>query len=517
MVEVTIDPLTRIEGHLKIRANVDGGKVTDAWSSGMMYRGLENILIGRDPRDASIITQRACGVCPVAHATASIRCLDDAFDASVPENAKLIRNIILGSNNIMSHATHFYALWAPDLANPVYKDILEAAGAGSVYNELSRRFAAFTGSSWIRAVMVRKKLHEIIAIFGGKMPHHMTYIPGGVTVRPDVGDIVKAYSLWLESKSFVEEHVLGCSVDRWLENRSLDDVVAWLDESETHANSDIGLLIRYGGPIEDINLGLHAYGGYGAGECGFLSYGAFYEGDGRWLKPGFYDGDFNAFDPEKVTEYIAYSWYSGYTGGKHPNEGFTEPIEDPDFTSKDKYTWMKAPRYNDMPTEVGPLARMINDRDPLVLDLATKLGANVYTRTLARLHEAVRVLAKLKEWLLGVDIDGKFYEPAELPSSATGVGLTEAPRGSLGHWASIKDGKLERYQLVVPTTWNCSPRDDDGKLGAVEQAVVGTPVTAPDNPIEILHTVRSFDPCIACAVHTVDLRDSRKKYEVKVV
>lgn len=516
MVEVTIDPLTRIEGHLKVRAEVDGGKATNAWSSGMMYRGLENILVGRDPRDAFFITQRACGVCPVAHATASIRCLDDAFDVTPPENAKLVRNIILGSNYLMSHATHFYALWAPDLANPIYKQILEDAGAGSVYSELNRRFAAFSGSSWLRAVATRKKLHEIIAIFGGKMPHHMTYIPGGVTVRPDIGDIVKTYSLWLDGKSFIEEQVLGGSVDRWLENKSLNDVLAWLDESESHANSDIGLLLRYGGPVEDANLGLHTYGGYEAGKCGFLSYGVFYERNGKWLKSGFYDGDFHTLDPEKVTEHIAHSWYSGYTGGMHPTKGVTEAINNPDFKSKDKYSWIKAPRYNDIPAEVGPLARMINDKDPLVLDLATKLGANVYTRTLARLQEIVRVFVKLKEWVLDINLDEKFYEPAELPSSATGVGLTEAPRGALGHWASIKDSKLERYQLVVPTTWNCSPRDSNGNLGPAEQAVVDTSVTAPENPVEILHVVRSFDPCLACSIHALDPRNN-KKYEIKVV
>ncbi|MBN2487397.1 MAG: nickel-dependent hydrogenase large subunit [Methanosarcinaceae archaeon] len=529
MPTVVIDPVTRIEGHLKFEADVNGGTVTDAKASGQLYRGFEQILKGRHPYEAYHFTQRFCGVCPVAHATASIRALDMAYGLTtpdIPKNARLIRNIIIGANTVMSHATHFYALWAPDLVNPQYKETLTDAGAPEVYDVLASRLTPFTGTSWLAAIQARKLLQEIIAILGGKMPHHMTFVPGGVTVTPTFGDIAKIYSYWLEGKEIIETHVLGCSIERWLENKSLADVLAWLNESSSHANSDIGVLLRYGGPIEDINLGLHTYGGYNGSEpIGFLSYGLFYEGDDwGWLKPGFTDGLTLAketFDPNKITEHIKYSWYEGYSGGKHPYDGETNPKYAPET---EKYTWLKAPRYDGKPAEVGPLAVMINHGDPLVVDLAQKLGANVYTRTLARLHETVVVFAKLTDYAFelidrlnaGYTKTSDFCNNTPVPRTGEGYGLTEAPRGALGHWIKIKDGKIDNYQAVVATTWNLSPKDSNGYRGPAEQAAIDTLTPDPANPVQIGSVVRSFDPCIACSVHTID-KEANKRYEIRVV
>ena len=529
MPTVVIDPLTRIEGHLRFEADITDGLVTEAHSSGQLYRGFEQILKGRHPYDAYHFTQRICGVCPVAHATSSIRALEMAYGlntSDIPQNARLIRNLIIAANTVMSHATHFYALWAPDLVNPMYKQVLTDAGAPEVYAQLAARFTPFTGTSWINAVQTRKLLHEIVAILGGKMPHHMTFVPGGVTVTPNIGDITKIYSFWLKGKDFIEKQVLGSSIERWLENRSLSDVLAWVNESTAHANSDLGLLIRYGGPVEDINLGLHTYGGYNGSEpIGFLSYGVYYEGDNwGWLKPGFTDGitlEKSTFDPDNITEHIKYSWFEGYSGGKHPYEGETNPKYAP---GTDKYTWLKAPRYNEMPAEVGPLARMINDEDPLVVDLAKNLGANVYTRTLARLHETVRVFAAMPGWAFelidrlnaGYTGQSDFCNSTPAPENGEGYGLNEAPRGALGHWIEIKDGKIDRYQAVVPTTWNLSPRDENGYRGPAEQAAIDTQTPEAGNPVQIGSVVRSFDPCIGCSVHTID-RKTRERYQIKVV
>ncbi|UZE92539.1 MAG: nickel-dependent hydrogenase large subunit [Methanosarcinales archaeon] len=530
MQKVVIDPLTRIEGHLRFEADVTDGKVTEAYSSGQLFRGFEVILQGRHPYDAYHFTQRICGVCPVAHATASIRALDMAYGLSttdIPQNARLIRNIVIAANTIMSHATHFYALWAPDLVNPLYKQVLTDAGAPEVYDELAARFTPFTGTSWIGAVQARKILHEIIAVLGGKMPHHMTFVPGGVTVTPTTGDIAKIYAMWLQGKTFVESQVLGCSVERWLQNKSLSDVLAWLNESPAHANSDLGLLIRYGGPVEDVNLGLHTYGGYSGNEpIGLLSFGVFYDGDGwGWLQSGFTDAVTlvkEAFDPNKITEQIQHSWYEGYEGGKHPYDGVTTPNYAP---GTEKYSFIKAPRYDNKPAEVGPLAVMVNDGDPLVVDLAKNLGVNVYTRTLARLHETVRVFAKIPEWSLEL-IDNlnqghgakasDFCNNTPVPETGDGYGLTEAPRGALGHWIKIRDGKIANYQAVVPTTWNCSPKGSNGYRGPAEQAALDTPVPDVGNPVQLGSVVRSFDPCIACAVHTID-RKTNETYELRIV
>jgi len=233
-----LGPISRIEGHLEFNIEVENKMVKDAHSSGALFRGFEKILQGKDPRDALYITPRICGVCPASHAIASVKALDDAFGAEVPENGLLVRNIILGANTVMSHATHFYALWAPDLVNKKY-------ASHPAYPELSKRFTPLQGSSYLAAVNARAKPHEIIAIFGGKMPHSASHVPGGVTVKPCLSDITKAYSIVLEIQDFIEKMVLGCSIERWLENKSLANVQKWMGES-AHAQSDLGLLIKYG-------------------------------------------------------------------------------------------------------------------------------------------------------------------------------------------------------------------------------------------------------------------------------
>ena len=542
MTKVVIDPLTRIEGHLRFEADVAGGKVTDTHSVGPLFRGFERILKGRHPYDAHMFTQRICGVCPVAHATASIRALDMAYGlstADIPENARLIRNLIIAANIVMSHATHFYALWAPDLVNPLYKSVLEEKAGetgAAIYKELAARLTPFSGTSWIRAVQTRKILHEVIAILGGKMPHHMTFVPGGVTVTPTIGDIAKIYSFWLQGKDFIEGQVLGISVEDWLKTKTISDVEKYLDKFDDKPLSevpDLYLLIKFGakGIAEDmydlpVSLALDTYGGYRGDEpIGFLSYGVFYtDGDWGWLKSGFTDGVTlakEAFDPNRVTEHIQHSWYEGYDGGKHPYDGMTVPKYAP---GTEKYSWLKAPRYDGKPAEVGPLARMINDQDPLVMALATAFGANVYTRTLARLHECVRVFAKMPEWAFALidNINAGYTRPSDfcnhtpVPSSGEGYGLTEAPRGALGHWTKIRDGKIANYQAVVSTTWNCSPRCANGYRGPAEQATLDTPTPVISNPVQLGSVVRSFDPCIACAVHTIDKKTNRT-YEYKVV
>jgi len=485
MKEIMIDPVTRIEGHLKFTVYTENGVVRDARSSGTLFRGFEIILRGKEPRDALRITPRICGVCPVCHGIASAKALDDAFGAEIPDNAKLVRNIILGANTVMSHAAHFYALWGPDLVNEKYS-------AHPAYPELQKRFAPLAGSSYLGAVRARTIPHEIIAIFGGKMPHMVCQVPGGVTCTPSLSDITKALVLLMRVKDFVEGTVLGGSVERWLENRSLSDVQKWMGENG-HAESDLGLLIRYGP-----ELGLDKIG---AG-CGkFVSYGIYEEpGGGTWLKSGLYDGEFHAFDQGKISEHVRHSWYRDYEGGKHPSDGATEP----QYDKEEGYSWLKSPRYDGQVTEVGPLARMICDQDPLVLDLAKALGPNVYTRTLARLHETVRLIPKINEWLNAIDPAKPFCVKSTVPRSATGAGLTEAPRGALGHWVRIEKGRIANYQVITPTAWNGSPRDAAGNPGPMEQAVIGAPVSDEANLVEVQHIIRSFDPCLACAIHVLD-------------
>lgn len=494
---IDLSPITRIEGHLDFRVEVDDGQVTNAWAMGTMFRGFEIMLQGRDPRDALVFVPRICGVCPTSHQVASVKCLENAFGATLPPNAHLMRSILLGLENAYSHAAHIYVLFGPDLVNKKYAD-------HPLYPELARRFTPFTGSSWLAAVTAKRKLNEAYAILAGQFPHSNVFIPGGVTCRPSPDDIVRVIAIFLEVQDIVEQMVLGGSVERWLENKSLADVQAWLGEGD-HASSDLGVFIQIGP-----DLGLHQIG---AGPSNLLSYGVYEQADGSpWLPPGFYDGEFHPFDPAHITEHVKHSWYEEYDGGKHPGEGVTRPLYARDG---DKYSFAKAPRYQDRPTQVGPLARQVNDRDPLVLDLAKHLGINAFTRELARLHEEVRLLAQLKTWLGEINLRESFYQkPPDVPQQATGHGFTEAGRGALGHWIRIKDAKIANYQVITPTAWNISPKDALGQHGPVEQAVIGAPVPDESNPVEVQHIIRSFDPCLACTVHLI--RGKETIHELKL-
>lgn len=479
---VKISPLNRVEGDLEITVDIDNGKVNSARASGMMFRGFELILKERDPMDAIVFTPRICGICGGAHSTAASNALRSAFGAKMPPNGYLARNIAFACENAMSHPTHFYALFAIDLTNNKYS-------SHSAYNELVKRFAPMKGTSYIGAIKERKRFLEILGLLIGKWPNTLAYQPGGITKTLTASEIARALGVLSEFQVFVEKNVLGCPVERWIENKSFSDVEKWLGE-DGHSESDLGLFIRIGR-----ELGLDKIG-QGPGK--FLSFGVYDQPDGTtWLPSGYFDGNFHPFDEKKISEHIKYSWFEGYEGGKHPLEGITQPNAD----KPGAYSWAKSPRYDEHVVEVGPLARMIMDKDSLVLDCAKFLGPNVYTRTLARLHECVRLLAQMRKWLGEVNPDEPFYIKHEIPQNAKGSGLTEAARGALGHWINIEDGKIKNYQVITPTAWNVSPMDANDNPGAIEQALIGTPVEDDSNPVEVAHVVRSYDPCLVCTVH----------------
>lgn len=583
MTRVTVDPLTRIEGHLRLSTEVnDEGIITDAQSSGMLFRGFERILQHRDPRDAARITQRICGVCPTSHAMTSANALDDLFGVCeyVPKDGMVARNIIQGLNTIASHATHIYVLWLPDLANPAYKDVLATIGetGNAVWRELLGRFAPISykingipippGTSYLGAIPEKKRLQEAIALIAGKMPHQAASVVGGVTYKPTVADIGKLSSYYLQVMDFVEKYTIGVPFDTWIENTykakspqaAVNFVVEHLqglvdkslvsnDFSRANGWGDVELYAAFCSElVGETLLGLPASlkldrtGGYSdPAKIGFLSYGVFYDvenGDGydplsptgdRFQTSGYITGalEYKKFDQSKVTEHISHSFYTG-SSDLHPYDGVTEPVRtaaeiDYEKGSDSKYSWMKAPRYDGVPCEVGPLSRMIAMKEPLVMGLAQAFidngysPANTYTRMLARMQETLIIANELLKWVT-VDLDpsGKFCVHTELSMAkdSQGIGLWEAPRGALGHWIKTDNKSMViSYQPVVPTTWNASPRDDAGVPGPMEQALIGSKISAAGNalgvdnanPTGILHVGRSYDPCIACAVHTIDL------------
>ncbi len=485
-----IDPLNRIEGDMAVQITVDEAKrVVDAKSLGFVYRGFENIFIGHRPFDAMRMSQRSCGVCPVSHGTAGAQAIESAAGFSIPRNAQLIRDIVLGANIIVSHLTHFYFMWGPDLCSQAYKDY-------ALYPELVRRFDPLK-SEHLKAVLTKGRipLHSVVATFGGKFPHPMHAIPGGVACTPKHIEIIKVLTILKTVKEFVEKDILnGITVEDYLQIKSAKQLLE-LMKNEQFANSDLGVFIKVAG-----DLGLDKLG-EGASER-FLSYGFGVNRDGSWLfKPGYLEhGKYHELNEKHISEDTSHSYYETESKWRYPGEGVTKSMP----RKESAYSWIKSPRYFGHVIEAGPLARQMVNSDPLITELAGALGANTFTRTVARLHECVLILAKLIEWVGEVDLTKPFYRKFPDIKSGSGVGLVEAPRGALGHWIGIENHVCTNYQIITPTSWNASPIDSKGQKGIIEHALTGIQLKSRDSILEAGHVVRAFDPCISCSIHAVN-------------
>jgi hydrogenase large subunit len=506
MGKIVVDPITRIEGHLKVEAMVDAGEVKEAKCSGMLFRGFEKILEGRDPRDAQLITERICGVCNHCHTTASALNLDSAFGIAdrIPDNGRIMRNLTMGFHQIQDHILHFYHLAALD-----YVDVTKVAtyeGSDRTLNsikafisrgELAPFVPRYEGdyrfspevdrelvTHYVQALEMRRKGHEATAILAGKLPHACAVTPGGMTEIPTIDKIATLLARAREIQEFV---------------------------ADVYVPDVIKVAENYGDYFEI---------GKGCGK--FLAYGV-YDLDGRnpdytTRKRLFAQGStatdlkHRPLDLEQISEWVKYSWYDGATGA-HPFDGETQPNPH----KEGGYSWIKAPRYQGDAYEVGPLARVavayaaedqaIREMVKSVLDhfkASPDVLFSVLGRHAARALCALHIANSLEDWILELKPDEPAYVEYTIPEEATGVGIVEAARGALGHWMVIKDRKIAKYQCVVPTTWNASPMDDRGTQGPIEQALLGTKVRDEGNPFEVVRIVRSFDPCIACAVHLLN-------------
>jgi Ni,Fe-hydrogenase I large subunit len=557
MTRVVIDPVTRIEGHLRIEVEVNDHKVTDAWSSGTMFRGIELVLRGRDPREAWIWAQRICGVCTTVHALASVRAVENALGVEIPENARIVRDIIAAAQNVQDHIIHFYHLHALDWVDVISalkadpaktaqlaQSISDWPKCSAVYFKAvqnrvktladSRQLSLFGSGDWghpayrlppeanllavahyIEALELQREFIRIQAVLGGKNPHPQTYLMGGMATTMDGSEpdaVINPERITLLNE-------LVSNAQTFVRQVYLPDVLAiagfypeWFQ--------------------------------YGAGIGNYMTYGD-YSGDSTKSASGFsfprgivLGRDLSAvlpLDPNNVTEYVTRSWYEypdGDMGAKHPAQGVTDPkYSGPkppyEFLKTDeKYSWLKSPRYNDKPMEVGPLARTLvayasgNQQVKLLVDsklAKLKLPASALFSTLgrvaARALEADIMVSRLSDWVAQLDDNmahgdvrlhnGDKWSPNSWPKSAQGFGFHEAPRGSLGHWVEIEDKKIANYQVVAPSTWNAGPRDAQAQRGPYEAALLDTPIANPERPLEVLRTVHSFDPCLACAVHVV--------------
>lgn len=541
---VVIDPITRIEGHLRIEVEVADGKVKNAWSSSTLFRGLEIMLQGRDPRDAWLITQRACGVCTYVHGLASVRCVEDAVKVTVPDNARLIRNLLHGSQFLHDHIVHFYHLSALDwvdivsalkadpqktatLASEVspagrsgvndFKDVqsrlkkfvdsgqlgIFANGYwGSPAYKLPPEVNLLAASHYLEALRQQARTARMMAVFGSKNPHPQTLVVGGVTCATDLipDRIAEFMYMWKETMDFVN-------------NVYLPDVVA------------------IAGFYKD-------WGGIG-GTTNFLTYGEYPQSDKEpdsmfFPRGAIFKRNLAKVEPVDiglVEEHVKHSWYEG-DKALPPAKGETKPKFDGLDVEK-RYSWMKAPRYKGEPMEVGPLARVLvaygkgQEQTKKAVDgLLKTLGVppealfSTLGRTAARAIETKIIGDAMEGWLMQLvenlkKGDNKIYQDNQMPDTGMGAGLNDVPRGALGHWVEIKEKKIGNYQLVVPSTWNLGPRDAADKLGPVEEALIGTPVSDPKMPVEVIRTVHSFDPCIACGVHVIDPQ-SNEVYKFRV-
>ncbi len=453
MASITIvDPVSRIEGHMKITIEIDQGEITDAKVTGTLFRGFENILVGRVPDDAPLLTQRICGVCPTSHGQASAMAVEDAAGWQAPTNGRVLRNLLLGANYIQSHILHFYLLCAVDYA----------AGPASTpwtpsWDVDIRPQASGVMSNLSAAIAARRKAHEMGAIFGGKLPHAGSYIPGGVTAGITSEKISRFQSLLSELTGFIRG--------------------------------------TYIPDVEALGTVYDDYFNLGVGPSNLMAFGVFDQSDGsRLFSPGYVakgGSSAGTLNIDDISEHVTYSWYEN-SAPLHPADGETAA----QYPKGEAYSWLKAPRYNNAPVEAGPLARMkVSGR--------YTGGISTMDRHVARAQEALVVAEAMVEWL-GEISDGSGYDSGYRQGSGAGQGLIEAPRGALGHWVDIDgNGRISRYQVITPTCWNASPMDDSGVKGPIEQALLGTPITDEKQPIEALRVIHSFDPCLACAVHVM--------------
>jgi hydrogenase large subunit len=553
---VVIDPITRIEGHLRVDVEVEEGVVNKAWSSGQMWRGIELILKDRDPRDAWIFAQRICGVCTTVHAIASVRAVENALSLPVPKNAQYIRNLIVAAHGIHDHIVHFYHLAALDWVDIVSGLSGTSEGAAKLAQSLSDykgnsrqamqaakdRLTAFVESGqlgvyasgywghpamklppdanlmasahYLQALEVQRTANKIVTILGSKTPHIQNLAVGGVAnpINPDSQSTLTLERLYA-IKALIDD--LG----DFVHNAMMSDVAA------------VGALYA-------------DWTGYGAGVKNYLSVPdlPLDETGSQFELPGGYvpDGDLAAYKPvnsytddyfrDGVKEAVNHSWYdySNGQGALHPFDGETTPNYT-DFQDDGKYSWIKAPTFYEKRAQVGPLANVLamaaaghestkRHLDKLIKQASAVAGTEI---PLSALHSTIgRIAARavrcavlhdslVNQWnLLMENIASRDFETYNRPTfpkgEQRGLGFHEAPRGVLSHWAVIEDGKIKNYQAVVPSTWNAGPRDDKDQLGPYEASLLDNPVADPELPLEVLRTVHSFDPCIACAIHMTD-------------
>ncbi|WP_010233943.1 nickel-dependent hydrogenase large subunit [Clostridium arbusti] len=455
MSTLVLDPITRLEGHLKINVTLDSNNnVTAAQASGGLYRDFENMLLNRVPKDAAFLTQRICGLCPVSHAIASSKAIEQAAGFTPTLQGLLLRDLIQGSNYIADNLLHFYHLSLMDyVQGPQMSPWTPGYSQDYRFNSTDNQNLV---NNYITALSIRRQAHEMGAIFGGKLPHVANVVPGGVTAIPTSTDITNFKNYLTTITSFITN--------------------------------------TYQGDVNNLASTYSDYYSIGAGYGNLIAYGVFDTNTtgGKLFPAGIVtNGTLGSFSQANIKEYVGNSWYSSPSGVNPASETTT-----PSYGKSGAYTWLKAPRYSGQPYEAGSLARTWVSGD-------YRHGVSVMDRHMAKYTETAKLVSNMSTWINEIVTGTSGYTNIGTPTSGSGIGLTEASRGALGHWVSVSSSKISKYQIITPTCWNASPMDDSGNVGPIEKALIGTHVANTTQPVELLRIVHSFDPCTGCSVHVM--------------
>lgn len=486
MTRLLVGPFNRVEGDLEVTLDVADGRVRAAHVNAPMYRGFEQILLGKAPHDALVFVPRICGICSVSQTVAALQALGDMAGATMPPNGRHVVNVILATENLADHLTHFYLFFMPDFARAAY------AGR-SWHADAVARFLPERGEQVRKAIVARQRWFELLGTLAGKWPHTQGLEPGGSARAVEPAERTRLLARVREFRGFLERELFGGTTLEAFDALP-DEASLWDWHAQQPQRGDLRLFLS---AMLD-----PALADLGPGPGLYLSYGAYPQPEGgRTFGAGVWDAALQQclpVDAAAIREDATHAWLSDAGGPRHPREGLTEPEAD----KPGAYTWNKAPRLAGRVVETGAIARQLADGHPLVHDLVRQHGGTVFTRVLARVLELARVLPHIEAWLQALQPQQPYCHGVVLPDEGEGTGLTEAARGSLGHWVAVRGGRIASYQIVAPTSWNFSPRDAGGAPGALEQALVGAPVDEGEStPVAVQHIVRSFDPCMVCTVH----------------
>ncbi len=485
MSRLVVGPFNRVEGDLEVQLDVADGRVQSARVNAPMYRGFEQILLGKPVMDALVYVPRICGICSVSQSVAAARALADAFGVTPAANGQRVTNVMLATENLADHLTHFYLFFMPDFARAVYAE-------QPWHADVQQRFAAQEGAHARLALAARQRWFTLLGTLGGKWPHTHAIQPGGSSRAVDPGERIRLLAKVREFRAFLEQTLFAAPLEQIAALDSEAALQQW-HASAAPGHGDLRLFLTLAW-----QTGLDRMG---PGPGLYMSNGSYPDENGLLFARGLWDGavgQFASLDTVGITEDATHAWLADATGPLHPAHGMTLP----DIDKPDAYTWNKAPRLAGRVLETGALARQLVDGHPLIRDATVRCGGTVYTRVLARLLELALVVPAMEQWIKSLQVDAPYFAAGALPDEGDGMGLTEAARGSLGHWVSVRNGKLANYQIIAPTSWNFSPRDAAGVPGALEAALVGAEVRpGDDTPVAVQHIVRSFDPCMVCTVH----------------